>query len=128
MDKPRITGIPRLKAAWINSFNGLKDIWKQEEAFRQEVLVLVLSIPFAILLGETAFQTAILIGAVALIIIVEILNTAIEAVVDRIGPERHELSRIAKDLGSLAVLLASLLSGMVWCAVVIDWIVGWKSF
>lgn len=124
MEKQRLTGIPRLKAAWLNSFNGLKDIWKQEEAFRQEVFVLVLSIPFAIWLGETAFKTAMLIGVITLILIVEILNTAVEAVVDRIGPERHELSRIAKDLGSLAVLLASLLAGLVWCAVVIDWIAG----
>lgn len=120
MEKTRLKGLPRLKAAWFNSLNGLRDVWKNEEAFRIETAALVASIPFAVWLGETAFSVAILCGAVLLILIVEVLNTAVEAVVDRIGPEHHELSRIAKDLGSLAVVMASMLAGMIWLAALFD--------
>jgi diacylglycerol kinase (ATP) len=120
MEKARLTGFPRLKAAWFNSLNGLKDVWKTEEAFRIEAAALIASVPFAYWLGETVFNAAILCGVVLLILIVEVLNTAVEAVVDRIGPERHELSRIAKDLGSLAVVMASVLAGIIWLAALYD--------
>lgn len=116
MNKTPLKGLPRLKAAWYNSVIGLKDVWKNEEAFRIESIVFMFSIPTAIWLGDTPFKISILCAVVLLILIVEVLNTAVEAVVDRIGPERHELSRIAKDLGSLAVLLASVLAGLVWTA------------
>ncbi len=116
MNKTPLKGWPRLKAAWFNSVNGLGDVWRNEEAFRIEAIAFLASIPFAIWIGETPFRISILLGSVLLILIVEVLNTAVEAVVDRIGPERHELSRIAKDLGSLAVLLASLLAGIIWIA------------
>ena len=119
-----LTGIARLSAALKNSLQGARDIWRGEEAFRIEVVLLVLSVPFAFWLGDTMFQTAILIGVVLLLIIVEIVNSAIEAVVDRIGPERHELSRIAKDLGSLAVLVAILLVGLLWVAALWDRLAG----
>lgn len=124
MQNTPLKGWPRLKAAWHNSIAGLKDIWKSEEAFRIEALLFLFSIPFAVWLGDTALQFCLLIGAIMLILIVEVLNTAVESVVDRIGFERHELSRIAKDLGSLAVLLASLLAGLVWLSVLYDRIAG----
>ena len=120
MEQTPLKGLPRLKAAWFNSMNGLKDVWTNEEAFRIEAVAFFVSIPFAFWLGQTPFQISILCAVVLLILIVEVLNTAVEAVVDRIGPERHELSRIAKDLGSLSVLLASVLAGLVWLAVLLE--------
>lgn len=124
MHKTPLKGLPRLVAAWHNSLNGLKDIWRSEEAFRIEAVLFVFCIPIAFWIGETAFHISVLCAVVLLILIVEVLNTAVEAVVDRIGMEHHELSRIAKDLGSLAVLLAALLAGMVWIAAVFDRFVG----
>lgn len=115
-----LKGIARLVAALRNSLQGAKDIWRGEEAFRLEVLLLFVSIPFALWLGETFSQIALLIGVILLLIIVEIINSAIEAVVDRIGPERHELSRQAKDLGSLAVLVATILVAVIWGAALLD--------
>ena len=111
-----LKGMARLRAAWFNSLAGLRDIWRGEEAFRLEAIALALSVPAALWLGRDAFESALLIASVLLVLIVEVLNSAIEAVVDRIGPERHELSRIAKDLGSLAVLLSALVPGILWLA------------
>lgn len=101
-------------AAFRNSVTGFGDVWRGEEAFRLEVIVFALSIPAAFWLGDSILATVLLIVSVLLVVIVEVLNSAIEAVVDRIGSERHELSRIAKDLGSLAVLLAMLVPGIIW--------------
>jgi diacylglycerol kinase (ATP) len=111
-----LRGISRLGAALQNSVNGFRDIWRSEEAFRLELVVLFASIPLAFWIKDTPFDAAILIAAVIFVLIIEVLNTAIEALVDRIGPERHELSRTAKDLGSLAVLLASFLAAVIWIA------------
>lgn len=115
-----LTGAARLKAAFRNSMQGARDIWRGEEAFRLEVSLLVLSIPLALWLGDDLFQSALLVGVLLLLIIVEILNSAVEAVVDRIGPERHDLSRLAKDLGSLAVLVATVLAVLLWGAALWD--------
>jgi len=115
MAKHTLTGLPRLLAAWRNSRAGFRDAWR-EEAFRIECVLLVLSLPAAAWLAQSALHMALLIGSLLVLLIVEILNTAIEALVDRIGPERHDLSRAAKDLGSLAVLLAAFLPGLVWLA------------
>lgn len=114
MGKDAHKGITRLIAAFHNSIAGFKDIWRREEAFRQELVMLVLSVPIALWLGQSLAHTGLLIGSILLLIIVEIVNSAIEAVVDRIGAERHELSRIAKDLGSLAVLTTALIPITVW--------------
>ncbi len=114
MGNQPLKGTARLVAAFRNSVAGFGDVWRGEEAFRLEVILFVLSIPAAFWLGSSIFSVALLIVSVLLVLIVEVLNSAIEAVVDRIGPERHELSRIAKDLGSLAVLLAMLVPGIVW--------------
>ena len=96
------------------------DVWKRTRVERIEAVVFVLCVPAAFWLGESALAVAALIVSVLFLLIVEILNSAIEAVVDRIGPERHELSRIAKDLGSLAVLLATLAAGAIWLAALWD--------
>ncbi len=116
-----LKGKARFIAAWHNSRAGLRDIWQGEEAFRIEMILFVVSVPVALVIAENAFQAALLIAAGLLLLIVEVLNSAIEAVVDRIGPERHELSRMAKDLGSLAVLLASVLLGVLWLAALWQW-------
>ena len=120
MDKQPLTGMARMITAYRNSMVGLRDIWRGEEAFRIEAILCALSVPVALWIGEDFFQAAILIGAGLLLIIVEVINSAIEATIDRIGPERHELSRMAKDLGSLAVLLATVLLGILWVAALID--------
>ena len=88
-----------------------------------EMVLWIFSIPVAFVLADSVFQAAILIAAGLLLLIVEVLNSAIEAVVDRIGAERHDLSRMAKDLGSLAVLLASVLLGVLWLAALWQWVI-----
>ena len=119
-----LTGVRRLVAAYQNSQAGLRDMWQREAAFRQEVILLAASVPMAIWLGQSIGQTALLIGSILVLVIVEILNSAIEAAIDRIGPERHELSRIAKDLGSAAVLLTALIPFTTWSLVLADRL-GW---
>jgi diacylglycerol kinase (ATP) len=113
---PPRNGRHRLVAAWRNSMAGLSDVWRTAEAFRIEAAVLVISVPAAFWVADGALARAGLIAAVLFVMIVEVLNSAIEAAIDRIGPERHEKSRMAKDLGSLAVLLAAILAGLLWIA------------
>lgn len=113
-----LKGTARLIAAWRNSRAGLRDIWSGEEAFRMEAVVWLVSIPVAFWLARDVFEAAILIAAGLFLLIVEVLNSAIEAVVDRVGLERHDLSRMAKDLGSLAVLMATFLLAGLWAAAV----------
>jgi len=118
MKQPENRGLARLRAAWGHSCSGLRDAWVREEAFRLEVFLFIASFPAAAWLAASVSQAALLVGSVLLLMIVEILNSAIEAIVDRIGPERHELSRVAKDLGSAAVLLTALFPAGVWGAIV----------
>lgn len=93
---------------------GLKAAYKHEEAFRQESIALLFAIPLGIWLGEGTVETILLIGSVLLVLIVELINSAIEATVDRFGGEHHELSGRAKDIGSAAVLVTTVLAAMVW--------------
>lgn len=116
----QLKGMSRLIAAWHNSRAGLRDIWRTEEAFRLEVMALVPAVPLALWIAQGVFQAAILIASILFVILVEALNSAIEATIDRIGPEHHDLSRIAKDLGSLAVLIAVLIAGLLWGAALIS--------
>lgn len=114
-----LTGLARIIAAFFNSMQGFKASWVHEEAFRQEVYLFVVAAPLALWLGETSLEKALLVGSLLLVLIVELLNTGIEIVVDRISFERHELSGRAKDVGSAAVLLSLLLAGIVWMAVLL---------
>ena len=93
--------------------SGLRTAWK-EAAFRQEILLAMVLLPLAFLIGQTWVEVAMLGAVVMLVLIVEVLNSAIEAAIDRIGPEWHDLSRQAKDMGSAAVLLSLLLCAGVW--------------
>jgi diacylglycerol kinase (ATP) len=124
MGNQPLKGTARLIAAWYNSRNGLRDIWRGEEAFRMEAVLWLVSIPLAFWIADGAFRAALLISAGLFVLIIEVLNSAIEAVVDRIGPERHDLSRMAKDLGSLAVLMSCALLGLLWLAAIIERVVG----
>jgi len=102
----------------VNSFRfslqGLLATFREEEAFRVELVLAVVLIPLGLLLGETGVEKLLLAGSVVLVLIVEILNSAIESVVDRFGEEQHKLSGRAKDQGSAAVLLSLLLVLLVW--------------
>lgn len=114
MGKPDNKGVRRILRATRFSAQGLKSAWQHEAAFRQElVLVLVLS-PVALWLGRTAVERGLLIVCCLIVLIVELLNSAIEAAIDRHGPEQHELSGRAKDMGSAAVLVSLVLVGLVW--------------
>jgi len=96
------------------SVQGLRQAWTHEPPFRYEVWVLLLALPAAWLLGRGAVERALMIGSVLLVLVIELVNSAIEAVVDRIGVERHQLSGRAKDLGSAAVFCSIMLAGAVW--------------
>jgi diacylglycerol kinase (ATP) len=107
-------GIRRIVAATKYSFEGLKLAAKTESAFKQELMASVVLFPLAIWLGEGATEKSLLIATVVLVMIVELLNTAVEAVVDRVSSDFHELSRQAKDLGSAAVFLSIALLTLIW--------------
>jgi len=94
--------------------------WREEAAFRQEVGLSVLVIPLGILLGRSGAERALLVSPMLLILVVEILNSAVEAVVDRSGTDRHPLAGMAKDMGSAAVMLSFILLGTVWLLVLSD--------
>ena len=108
------TGLRRLLNAFGYSMAGIKAAYKNEDAFRQEVLMAIVMIPLAIYLGETGLEKAIMIASVLLVIIVELLNSSIEATVDRISLENHNLAKRAKDIGSAAVLLSLVNMAVVW--------------
>ncbi|EPP6258863.1 diacylglycerol kinase [Cronobacter sakazakii] len=108
------TGLTRIINAAGYSWKGLRAAWKNEAAFRQEGVAVIAAILIACWLDVDPITRVLLIGSVTLVMIVEILNSAIEAVVDRIGPELHELSGRAKDMGSAAVLLSIILALVVW--------------
>jgi diacylglycerol kinase (ATP) len=109
------TGASRMWHAFGYSLAGLRSGWG-ETAFRQEALAAIVMIPAAFWLGQSWVETALLAGAVMLVMVVELLNTGIETAIDRIGPEWHDLSKRAKDMGSAAVLLSLLLCVGIWLA------------
>ncbi len=108
-------GLERVFHATLISLQGLRAGWS-EPAFRQEAILAVVLIPAAFWLGRSWVEVALLTGTVVLVMVVELLNTAVEAAIDRIGPEWHDLSKRAKDMGSAAVLLALLLCSGTWLA------------
>jgi diacylglycerol kinase (ATP) len=92
----------------------LRVAWKNELAFRTEAIVIAIMLPIGIWLGRSAVERALLIASCFVILITELLNSALEAVVDRIGPQRHELSKRAKDMGSAAAFIAMVAAALVW--------------
>jgi diacylglycerol kinase (ATP) len=114
MTKPRHTGLRRLVKATEYSLRGLRSAWEHEPAFRQECVIGLFLLPCAFLLGETLVQTALLIGVCLIVLITELLNSAVEATIDRMGEELHDLAGRAKDMSSAAVAVSLLLVWVTW--------------
>ena len=117
MNKPNGGGLSRIVKAGQCSLQGLKAVFKHEAAFRQETLGALVLLPIAFWVGNTPLGISLMIFGLGLVLLVEVLNSAIEAIVDRIGLQQHVLSGRAKDLGSLAVLMAILLCALIWAGV-----------
>ena len=122
MAKSGNTGFRRIVNATFYSIAGLRSAWRSEAAFRQECVGVVVLIPFALWLGQNAVERALLLSSCGLVVIVELLNTAVEFVVDRVGTVHHELSGRAKDAGSAAVFMSIALAMLVWG------LVAWERF
>lgn len=116
-DRLKPVGFTRLFRAFGNSLKGFSGAFREEAAFRQELGLAVVVIPLGLWLGRNGIERVLLIAPMFVVLIVELLNSAVEATVDRIGLERHELSGLAKDIGSAAVLLSLLLLAVVWILV-----------
>lgn len=117
MNKPNGTGLMRIVRAGQCSVQGFRSVYRNEAAFRQELLGFVLLAPIAFLLADTVLGICLMLFGLGLVLLIEVVNSAIEAVVDRVGPEQHELSGLAKDLGSLAVAMAIALCALIWLGV-----------
>jgi diacylglycerol kinase (ATP) len=117
MQREKLKGVDRLVRAFDSSFKGFRGAYLEEAAFRQELLLGCVAAPLGIWLGRNGVERAMLVAPVLIVLIVELLNSAIEATVDRIGLERHVLAGLAKDIGSAAVLLSLILVGVVWVLV-----------
>ena len=115
---PKRTGATRALYALKHSYDGLRVTFRSESAFRQETALAAVLVPCALLLPVTPVERVMLIGSVLLVLLVELLNSAVEAVVDRISLDRHELSRRAKDCGSAAVLIALAICAITWVTLV----------
>ncbi len=119
MAKTGATGFTRIINAAGYSWLGFKAAYRHEAAFRQELWLTLILTPVALYFAQSYADKAILIASLIFILLVEILNSAIEAIVDRHGDEKHELSGRAKDMGSAAVLLAFVIAGLVWFSILI---------
>lgn len=115
------TGPVRLSRAFASTWRGFRAAWREEEAFRQECLLALVVVPLGLWLGDSGVERALLAGPMFVVLAIELVNSAVEATVDRIGLERHPLSAIAKELGSAAVFVAFVLLGLNWLLVL-----GWR--
>ncbi|AUJ71131.1 MULTISPECIES: diacylglycerol kinase [unclassified Pseudoalteromonas] len=120
-NKPNGTGLARIVKATHCSAKGMKAAYKEESAFRQETWLLVASLPLSIILAQSIAQWALLVGSVLLILVIELINSAIEALTDRVSTEHHLLSGRAKDMASAAVTLTLLISSLIWIAAAVEW-------
>jgi diacylglycerol kinase (ATP) len=114
------TGLKRILSATRNSMAGLREALRCEDAFRQELILALVLIPLAFWVGTSAIERALLIGSVLLVLIVELVNSAVEATVDRISFENHRLAKRANDIGSAAVLLTLFNAALIWGLIVIE--------
>jgi diacylglycerol kinase (ATP) len=117
MQREKLQGVGRMMRAFGSSAQGFVGAFREEAAFRQELLFACIALPLGLWLGHSGVERALLAAPVVLILIVELLNSAIEATVDRISLERHVLAGLAKDIGSAAVMLSFILLGVVWLLV-----------
>jgi diacylglycerol kinase (ATP) len=120
INKPGHMGLSHVVKACGYSMQGLKAAWQYEEAFRLELLALIVMLPAALWLGGNGVERALLVGSLLLVLLVELINSAIEAVVDRVGIEHHTLAGRAKDIGSAAVFMALMHVAAVWGLVLYD--------
>lgn len=120
--KPGKKGFERLVDATAYSMKGIRSVWKNEAAFRQEVAAITVMVPLSFFLAEDPVQWLLLVSPLFLILVVELLNSAIESVVDRIGHERHDLSGRAKDMGSAAVFFCLVMIVLTWGTIT------WQNF
>ena len=120
MGKGKESVLRHIGNAFIWSGAGIKSAWQKELAFRVEAIIIIVMVPLGIWLARSAAERALLIASCLLILIVELLNSAIEAVVDRIGTDHHELSGRAKDMGSAAAFFSQLTAGIVWALIAYD--------
>jgi len=111
------SGIKRIFSAFSYSLDGFKTAWKLEQSFRQELVLVIFGVVVALILPVSVYQKLMLIVVLLFILIVELINSAIEAVVDRVSLERHDLSKNAKDFGSAAVLLTFMIAVATWVVV-----------
>jgi len=119
-ERAKPIGVTRLFLAFGNSMRGFVGCFREEAAFRQELALAVVAIPAGLWLGRTGIERALLVAPMIVILIVELLNSAVEAAIDRIGPEHHELSGLAKDIGSAAVFSAFVLLAAMWALVLTE--------
>ena len=124
MTEAKDTILAHILKAFIWSMAGIKAAWKNEQAFRWEACIVLLMMPVGLWFGKTAVERALLIACSMAVLITELLNSAVEAVVDRIGPERHELSKRAKDLGSAAAFISMITAAAVWVLIAYERILG----
>jgi diacylglycerol kinase (ATP) len=117
VDRGKTRGVTRLILACGASLRGIAGAFRSEAAFRQELALAVIVIPLGLWLGRTGVERALLVAPMLVILVVELVNSAIEATVDRIGLERHVLAGLAKDIGSAAVFVSFVLLGTVWLLV-----------
>ena len=120
MDRGKPQDYDRLMRALAVSARGLAAAWREESAFRQELAAVAVAAPLGLWLGRNGVERALLVAPLLLVLVTELLNSSIEAAIDRIGLERHELAGMAKDCGSAAVLLSLLLCGTCWLLVLLD--------
>jgi diacylglycerol kinase (ATP) len=113
------SGFKRIFFAFFYSIDGFKSAWKNEHAFRQELMIVIPGVCVALLLPVGALEKLLLIGVLVLVLIIELLNSAVEAAVDRVSLERNPLSKNAKDFGSAAVFLAALFAAVTWTVVLL---------
>ncbi|MBG6244621.1 diacylglycerol kinase [Candidatus Symbiopectobacterium sp. 'North America'] len=119
----KATGVTRIIKATGYSLKGLKQAWQHEAAFRQELMLLVVAVLVACWLPVSLLERLLLIGVVV-VVLMELVNSAIEAVVDRVGTEHHELSGRAKDIGSAAVFMALVFAAVVWVSILWPLVLG----
>lgn len=124
-NKPGRTGLLRILWASQYSKEGLQAAWKHEAAFRQEALLMLFMLPLALWLGQTGIEKVLLAAPLFLVLIVELLNSAVESVVDRISSDIHPLSKQAKDMGSAAVLISLLLVAFSWASILLPRFLLW---
>ena len=120
MGKPGNTGITRITKAFGFSMKGLRASWKHESAFRQEAVLAIILVPLAFWLARTPAELMILLMTLFIVVITEVLNSAVEAVVDRVSEDHHKLAGRAKDMGSAAVFLSLTMTVIIWGVLLYD--------